>query len=405
MYIAMLPFILGGTTGGDLPVYANWASKALFDGVWPVFGYDWVYPVGAIVPVVLPMIFGPGAYQFVWLVLMTAANGAALWFLIERGKTKKSFGAAWWWLFTVLIMCPVAMLRIEGFTAPAVLIALLLLSTRPRAAAILLVSATWVKVWPVAVVLAAVVASTKRWVIIIAGVAISVAVSVVVALGGGIHHLASFVNAQNGRPLQVEAPLSTPWLWMSVLRVPGAEIFHDTLLKTEEVRGPGDSWIVAHGTQVMLLVMAALVVVLALATRRLSLLPYAAERETDLVLLGAISLAAAFIVFNKVGSPQYMQWITPIVAVGLVTRRNEWRFPGLVLAIICALTTLDFPILYTTLLGLNPVAAVVLGLRNVMLVVVLVWSVVKLGQAAFVSRPVQLGTKPVGATEAATTSY
>ncbi|MCU1528989.1 MAG: hypothetical protein JWP75_2752 [Frondihabitans sp.] len=404
VFVLLIPMMLTGQFGGDLPVYSGWATEAIAGGVRPVFDHDWVYPAGALLPVLLPRLLGPDLYEVVWMVLITAANATALGALIRWGRRLRDQTAAGWWVLIIGILAPVDLLRLEGFTAPAVVIALLFLGTRPRVAGLLLAAATWIKVWPAAVVVAVVVASTKRWAVVTMGLVVSVGVALVVTLGGGGSHLLSFVNDQNGRPLQVEAPLSTPWLWLAVLRVPGDRTFHDHVFITQEVTGPGDAWLVANATFIMLGVMAAIVVVLAVSTRRLSALPHSMGREVDLVLLGALSLASAFIVFNKVGSPQYMLWLAPIVAVGLVLRPPDWKVPAILMLAIAVLTTLVFPTFYFALMELNPVITAVLGLRNLLLVVMLVWSIGKLGSAAFVRQQVPLGTRPLG-TRVRSTSY
>lgn len=404
VFLLLLPAMLRGELGGDLPVYANWATEAVKGGIWPVFGYDWVYPAGALVPILLPRLFGPELYTVVWLVLIAAANGVALQALIRRGRLLRTQTAAGWWVLTVGILAPVDLLRLEGFTAPMVVVGMLFLGSRPRIAGLLLAAATWIKVWPAAVIVAVIVASTRRWVVVVTGAAVSAAITLAVTLGGGLSHLDSFVNQQNGRPLQIEAPLSTPWLWMSMLGVAGARLFHDSTLITEEVTGPGDAWVVANGTWVMLAVMAALVVLLGIATWRLSQLVHPMGKEVDLVLVGALSLATAFIVFNKVGSPQYMLWLTPIVAVGLVLRPPDWRTPAILLLAVAVLTTLVFPTFYFALISLHPLVLILLAVRNALLVVVLGWSVTKLWAAAFVRQPVPLGTRPFG-TAVRNTSY
>jgi hypothetical protein len=397
IFVGVLPAMVGGQFVGDINVYSNWATNALEGSGWPVFAHDWVYPAGALLPVMLPKIFGARAYEIVWFAMVLVANSFALWGLIRWGDRLRNQTAALFWVVTVAILAPVDLLRLEGFTAPAVIFGLLFLATRPRVAGVLLAAATWIKVWPAAVLVSVVVVSTKRRVVVIMGAVVTAIVTGIVWLGGGIHHITSFVNAQNGRPLQIEAPLSTPWLWMAVLGVPGAHHIHDTALVTEEITGPGDQWMVQNGTWLMLGVMAAIIVVLVLATRRLSHLTHPMGKEVDLVLVGALSLAAAFIVFNKVGSPQYMLWLTPIVAVGLVVRPPDWKVPAILMVVIGVLTTLVFPCFYNSLLGLDPLLAVILGLRNVLLVVVLGWSVAKLGQAAFVRHTIPLGTRPLGA--------
>ncbi len=404
IFVGVLPAMLGGQYVGDINVYSNWATNALEGSGWPVFAHDWVYPAGALLPVMLPKIFGAWAYEIVWFAMVLVANSFALWGLIRWGDKLRNQTAALFWVVTVAILAPVDLLRLEGFTAPAVIFGLLFLATRPKIAGVLLAAATWIKVWPAAVLVSVVVVSTKRRAVVIMGAVVTVIVTGIVWLGGGIHHLTSFVNAQNGRPLQIEAPLSTPWLWMAVLGVPGAHHIHDTALVTEEITGPGDQWMVQNGTWLMLGVMAAIIVVLVLATRRLSHLTHPMGKEVDLVLVGAFSLAAAFIVFNKVGSPQYMLWLTPIVAVGLVVRPPDWKVPATLMIVIGVLTTLVFPCFYNSLLDLDPLLAIILGVRNVLLVVVLGWSIAKLGQAAFVRHTIPLGTRPLGAT-VRSTSY
>jgi hypothetical protein len=396
VFLLMLPMMLRGELGGDLPVYKHWADRAFGGGAWPVFGYDWVYPAGAIAPILFARVLGPDVYGVVWLILIAAANAVALQALIRRGRLLRTQTAAGWWVLTIGILAPVDLLRLEGFTAPMVVVGMLFLGSRPRIAGLLLAAATWVKVWPAAVIVAVIVASTKRWVVILTGLVVSAGVVVIVTVGGGASHLTSFVNQQNGRPLQIEAPLSTPWMWMSLLGVPGAKLFHDSTFITEEVTGPGDHWIVANGTWVMLAVMAALVALLAIATRRLAALVHPQGKEVDLVLVGALSLATAFIVFNKVGSPQYMLWLTPIVAVGLVLRPPDWKVPAILMLVVAILTTAVFPTLYFALIALHPLVLILLAARNALLLVVLGWSVVKLYRAAFVRQPVPLGTRPFG---------
>ncbi|WP_157887733.1 glycosyltransferase 87 family protein [Frondihabitans sp. PAMC 28766] len=404
IFVAVLPEMLEGQFVGDVNVYSNWATKALEGGGWPVFAHDWVYPAGALLPVMLPKVFGPHLYQVVWFVLILIANSVALWGLIRWGRKLRNQSAAMFWVLTIAIMSPVALLRLEGFTAPAVIIGLLFLATRPKIAGVLLAAATWIKVWPAAVLVSIVIVSTKRWLVVAMGAVVTVVVVAVVWIGGGIHHITSFVNAQNGRPLQIEATLSTPWLWMAVFHVPGAHHIHDTALVTEEITGPGDKWMVDNGTYLMLGVLAAIMVVLVIATKRLSRLTHPMGKEVDLVLVGAFALASAFIVFNKVGSPQYMLWLTPIVAVGLVIRPPDWKVPAILMIPIAVLTTLVFPCFYNSLLDLDPLLAAILGARNLLLVVVLGWSVVKICSAAFVTHPIPLGTRPLG-TPIRSTSY
>jgi hypothetical protein len=406
VFVALTPLMLRGGAEGDLPLYRTWATGALSEGRWPVMDFAWVYPAGALLPVVLPNVLGESLYQLVWLLLVTAANAASLWLLTDRGRRTVDAPAAWWWLLVLFLLSPVAFLRLEAFSAPAVVAALLLLATRPRVAGALLAAATWVKVWPAAVVAAVVVASRGRAVVVRACLWVTLVVVAVVAVGGGLSSVDSFVTMQSDRALQLEAPLATPWLWMAMLGVPGASVYENVGLATREVMGPGDTWAVHGSTQAMGVVMVVLVGLLAVAAAgRARVVRSQAGRagraprvrraarvgsdagtvsghEPRLVLLGALTLTITLIVFNKVGSPQYVLWIAPVVAAGLWADPAAFRAPARIVAWAAGLTTLVFPVLYLPLIDLDPVAVAVLGTRNVLLVVLFGWCVLRLVEEA-----------------------
>jgi hypothetical protein len=377
--LALTPLMVAGDVTGDLPLYRSWASGALADGRWPVLDYDWVYPAGALGPIVLSNILGESLYQFVWLLLLTAANAGGVWLLTDRGRKTVDATAAWWWLLILFLLAPVGFLRLEGFSAPMVVAALLLLATRPRVAGVLLAVATWIKVWPAAVIAAAVAVSRSRGTIVGAGVATSAAIVGLVVVGGGASHLDSFVTMQSSRGLQLEAPMSMPWVWLSMLGVPGSSVYENVGLATNEVMGPGDSWLIEGSTGFMLGVLIVLALLTAVAARGLPGARRGARAvdETGVVLLGALALTTTFVTLNKVGSPQYVLWIAPVVAVGLALRPEQFRVPSVLVAWTAGLTTLVFPILYLALLDLNPFAVVVLTVRNALLVVLFGWCVLR----------------------------
>jgi hypothetical protein len=377
--LALTPLMVAGDVTGDLPLYRSWASGALADGRWPVLDYDWVYPAGALGPIVLSNFLGESLYQFVWLLLLTAANAGGVWLLTDRGRKTVDATAAWWWLLILFLLAPVGFLRLEGFSAPMVVAALLLLATRPRVAGVLLAVATWIKVWPAAVIAAAVAVSRRRGTIVGAGVATSAAIVGLVVVGGGASHLDSFVTMQSSRGLQLEAPMSMPWVWLSMLGVPGSSVYENVGLATNEVMGPGDSWLIQGSTGFMLGVLIVLALLTAVAARGLPGARRGARAvdETGVVLLGALALTTTFVTLNKVGSPQYVLWIAPVVAVGLALRPEQFRVPSMLVAWTAGLTTLVFPILYLALLDLNPFAVVVLTVRNALLVVLFGWCVLR----------------------------
>ncbi|TFD70855.1 glycosyltransferase 87 family protein [Cryobacterium gelidum] len=372
---ALLPTILTGRALGDLPLYRTWAELGLEHGVWQGIDTVWVYPIGALLPIVLAGIAGPLLYQLLWLLMTTALNAVAVGALTDWGRRRSGYKSAWYWLLASFLLSPVGLLRLEGLTAPLVIVGLVLLTRRPVVAAIVLTLATWIKVWPAAVFLAVVTASPRRRTVVLTGAVVSAGVAASVWLLGGVRYLTGFVTEQSDRALQLEAPITTPWVWLASLGHRGTVIYENYLIATREVSGPGTDLVAALMTPVMFGAIAVIVVLMLLAQRRRA-------DAGHLLLLGALALVGAFIVFNKVGSPQYMLWLVPVVAVGVGRSWAAWRVPALLTLAIAGLTTLIFPIFYLPLIDGDLFSLLLLTVRNALLIVLFSWSVTDLARLA-----------------------
>lgn len=373
--IALLPTILAGDVLGDLPLYRTWAERALESGVWQGIDVAWVYPAGALLPIALADVAGPYLYQLVWLLMTTALNAAAVVWLTDFGRKASGFRAAWWWLGVVFVLSPVALLRLEGLVAPLVILGLLALSRRPIVATVLLSAATWIKVWPAAVLLAVIAVSRRRAAIIATGIAVSAGVAAMVWAAGGIRFLTGFITEQTDRALQFEAPVTTLWVWLAALGRGGSYIYENHDIATREVAGRGTGLVAEAMTPLMFLALAVILVLLLVALRR-------THDPSHLLLLGAMTMVCAFVVLNKVGSPQYMLWIAPIVTVGVARDWLAWRTPAYAMLAIGVLTTLIFPVFYLPLIDGDPIALLLLTARNGLLVALFGWSVVTLWRQA-----------------------
>ncbi|WP_081882216.1 glycosyltransferase 87 family protein [Cryobacterium sp. MLB-32] len=366
---AMLPTILTGRVLGDLPLYRIWAELGFNHGVWQGINVEWVYPIGALLPIALAGVAGPLLYQLLWFLMTVALNAVAVAALTSGGRRRSGYKAAWVWLLLSFILSPVGLLRLEGLTAPLVIAGLVFLATRPVLAGVLLSVATWIKVWPAAVLLAVVAASRQRVTVILAGAAVTSLVAAFVWLMGGLQFLTGFVTMQSDRALQLEAPVTTPWVWLAAIGHQRTTIYENLAISTREVSGPGTSFMAAMMTPVMFAALLAIFVLMLCALRR---------RTTDasaLLLIGALALVGAFVIFNKVGSPQYMLWIAPIVAVGVAQDWWRWRVPAYLMVLIAILTTLVFPVFYLPLIDGDPFAVLLLTGRNALLIVLFGWSV------------------------------
>jgi len=384
-FLALLPTITAGHVLGDLPLYRRWAIDGLALHSWIGIHAAWVYPIGALAPITFAALAGPAAYQLLWFLLTAALNALAVVVLTRRGRDQRGITAAWVWLLFCLLLSPVGLLRLEGITAPLVVMALAIVARRPFVAGVLLAVATWIKVWPAAVILAVVITARRRVSVMLAAVVVTFGVVAFTVLAGGMQHLTGFITAQSDRALQLEAPVTTPWVWLAALHRFDTVIYQNTVIDTREVSGPGAGLIASLMTPLMFAAIAAICVLMCIALARKA-------DPSEIFLTGALALVGAFIVFNKVGSPQYILWLVPVVTAGVAHNPARWRTPAILLAIIATLTTLIFPVFYMQLVKGNLMAVSLLSARNLLLGVLLIWAVRAVLRVGRMSESLDRGT-------------
>lgn len=385
--VSALGFLLPNEPMGDVyRVYEPW-SRAWLAGldIEPVLTAQfpagselvgitesWVYPQLAIVPMLLAWLLSwIAGYEIGWALLVALCDALAFAVLVGRGRSNGRVVAASFWLLFIAALGPVGIYRLDGITVPLAIAGSLWLVGRPWLGSALLAVATWIKVWPAALVAAAVIAVRRRLAVLGAAVAVSACVIVIVLAMGGGTHLFGFVLDQTDRGLQLEAPVSSVYLWQAVAGIPGSRIYYDQDLLTFQVTGPAVDTVIAVMTPLLLLGVAAVGAIGLYKAWRgatfASLYPH----------LG-LGLVLAFIVFNKVGSPQYMTWIVAPIVVGLVIDRHAWWRPAVLAVVIAAFTLGVYPLAYYSLLLAWPFPAALLTTRNVLVVVLFVWVVVRL---------------------------
>jgi len=352
----------GDVTG----VYRFWIDYWRQTGQLVGIDTEWVYPIGALPPMLLAGVLGGDAYLWTWLVLVALLDAGATVLLVRRRES-----LAWWWIAFTALLGPVALSRIDAVALPLAIAAVLQLSSRPGAASVLLTLAAWVKVWPAAIV-AAMLVVLRRPSAVIAGAAVTSAVVLgLAALAGARGTLLSFVTAQADRGLQIEAPAAVPWLWSAALGDGGVQVYYDTGILTYQLRGDGVATVAGLMTPVLVVGVLA-VVGLALAARL---------RGAEPVLLLAVTslgLVSAVIALNKVGSPQYLTWYVAPVLLGLLADPVRFRGVGVATLVAAGLTQLVYPWFYGGVIGTEPWILAVLTVRDAMQIGLLVWCLVAL---------------------------
>ena len=373
LWLGFLNLTAEGQPLGDvINQYRYWTEQADLTSYYVGIDKSWVYPIVALVPMVIAGIFGFGSYPSTWLWLVFVLDCVAFAALVGWRRPRRTPAIGWWWIAFLLLLGPIAMGRIDSISIPVAIVAVMLLSARPKLAAFLLTIATWIKVWPAALIAAVLIAGRPRLrIFVTAAITSVVIVGIALALGSG-PNVFSFITQQTSRSLQIESPVSTVWMWLSYFHIGGSFPYYVQDINTFEVTGPQTAAVSALLNPLLgiaVLVIAALGVV---ATQR-------GAAVTELLAPLALAFVSAFILFNKVGSPQYMTWFSVPILLGLATHSvghgRSFRVPAALALVAAGLTQLFYPYFYQQLLELNLSLLVVLTLRNIVTLALFVWAV------------------------------
>jgi hypothetical protein len=231
--------------------------------------------------------------------------------------------------------------------------------------ALWLSASAWVKVWPAAILANIAINQAWRRHLLVPTAIFSGSILIVGVLLGGNANLFSFITQQSARGLQLESVVATPWVWNSAFNE-ASSIYYDTSFLTFQVQGPLASETAAAMTWWMLLALAVCMALLLVASWR-------NHDSFQLLAIGSLLLTLVLIVFNKVGSPQYLGWLIFPVLLGLHARVSHWWPAWLGVLIATALTQWAYPFSYESLIEAEVWAVALLTVRNALEVALLAW--------------------------------
>lgn len=364
--VIRLGWVLPNQPMGDVyNVYEPWSIAAL-NGMIVGITEPWVYPPVALLPMLAPrLLFGIDDYTVAWAVFVAILNAVAFGALLRSGSSRTRRTAAGFWIAFIVCCGPIGFFRIDGVTVPLAVLGVLYLSRRPAVASAMFTVAAWIKIWPGALLLAAVAVMRRRIAVLWPAVAISAVVAGVVIAAGGASNLLGFLTMQNDRGMQAEAPASTPWLWAAAARIPGTGVVYNGDIVTFQVTGTGTD--IAAALMTPLLVIAALVLTGYAVMRQRAGVPMRA-----LLPPVALALTLSLVVFNKVGSPQFQVWLVAPIVLWLLWDRRAARPYAAATLTSALLTQLVYPIMYDLFVMAELAPVLVLSARNVLLVGMLV---------------------------------
>jgi len=374
--VAWLGWVYPSQPMGDVVlVYQPWSESALTGGGIVGITESWVYPQPALLPMLLTQLVAwplntlvgtTGAYLIGWAVLVTALDAIGFAVLVGRTGTAARRSAGWFWTAALVLMGPIAMYRIDAVTVPLAVMGGCWLVKRPTVAALLLTVAAWIKIWPGALVVAAITAARTRLRMLLVLFATSAAIVLALLLLGADQHLLGFLTEQTGRGLQIEAVLATPFMWMAVAGA--ASIDYSFEILTFQIGAPGVDVLAALLTPLMAVVAVSILVIGAIK----------AGRGASLHRLFpplALALVAALIVTNKVGSPQFQTWLIAPIILWIVFDRPRSGTPAAIVLALSGVTCLVYPLSYDGLLQAQLLPVLLLTARNALVVALLVIAV------------------------------
>lgn len=337
-----------GPLGDVLVTYPQWIYQGLSGDGWQGITAPGVYPVLALIPMFA------GAWGWgPWFLFVLAVNGVA--FAVARSHARI---ASLVWLGFLALLGPIAVGRIDVFTVAIGVSVIALTDSNPRVTGALIAVATWVKVWPIVLGLSSLLTTRARTIAYWAfGTAAGIGI-ITIAIGGTANVL-GFLGDQQGRGIQVESVSATPWLWDAFAGGTSA-VTYSTELLTFEISGQTTATVAAALTLVEALILLALASRIVLHRVRM-----VGEITTHILGLALTTLISALIVFNKVGSPQFVSWLGVAVIALVAYWHPRWSPVLLTLIGFIALAThVLYPYVYFDFLNLQVGPLVLITARN-----------------------------------------
>lgn len=278
--------------------------------------------------------------------------------------------AEWAWLLAAPALGATTYARFDLIPGVLVGLSLLYAVQRPGIAAGFGVMATGVKYWPAIVLPALAAPADSRRKTITAGVAAGAVVGLVSLIIGGWDRILSPLQYQGTRGLQIESIFASPAMARWVSDPHDYTVFYASS-KAYEVTGPNVGFLLHLSSIATVALALTLVGLWSWSWLRLK----DPEQSIDVLVWLVLASVTGFIVTSKVFSPQYLLWVLPGAAAGLVVLRGHrsWNhLAGWVMVLLAAtlMTHEIFPRSYDALTAhaadSNAIVALLVT-RNVMI--------------------------------------
>jgi len=349
-----------GSPIGDLDfAYRPWIHNMVTGHYILGINHPWVYPVIALVPIYAAWVLGH-VHHFVtgWYIVEVAFQILAISIFMKFGRAIERLQLVFWYCVFMLLLGPVSVSRLESFAVPIALITLGQLLDG-KSGVVLSTINSWIKVWPAVFIAGVITAGKDRVRQLVWAVSISVGlVLAALVLGGNLGDIFSFVTDQSNRNTQVESIFALPSLWYGAFSHTQPVVYNQVML-TLEVTGK-----YSHLGKLLSAPLLAISIGGAICLGWLAAKKFA--NTLQLTALLTINFALALIAFNKVGSPQYIDWLIVPVLFAMAVALKHSKIYLSVMLIVCALTNIIYPQIYGRILTEQPDGLTVLTIRNLL---------------------------------------
>lgn len=362
----------------DVELYYRYA-QTMKAGYLPYKDFQVEYPSGAIPVILVPALFtdDPIMYQLIFSIemgLFTLGAGVLAWKFVKKIRKNKLDRLSTVFIISSLLCGTLLVARYDAVAAfLLVLTAYFALEDKPAYAGAAAAIGFSVKLFPILAVIpyGVYLISRKRWKDVV-----RMCVSFAVLLG--MLFLPGLIISPSGlldsflyhakRGLQIESVFSTPlWLVYSLTAPTETEFGYGSV----NLSGTAADRLAA--VALPLFVLSFFFVVIVLFSKFLKYKKGLDHKK--LIFLACFAIIVAFIVFNKVFSPQYMIWIALLSGLGVAYLPKKWFYFQFITQ---ALTVLIFPLKYTDLMNTDHIMVNVLIWRNLLIFGLWVWVVIML---------------------------
>ncbi|MCX4748554.1 DUF2029 domain-containing protein [Kitasatospora sp. NBC_01287] len=343
-------------------LYEKW-SRQLASGSYPIGDPTWQYPPGAAFVMLAPRLVPWVNFVQGFVVVSFAADAVVLAGLLRVGRRAgRSLTGAWAWVLGLPLMLYLPYARYDMIVTALAVLALLTVRRSGRLGGAFAAAGAMVKVWPAFAVFGAP-RGRGLWSIWLGFAASALALTLIAV--GFFHGPFDFLNAQGGRGVEFESLGGTVLLVSRFLGYSGTIEYH---FGSMEFLGPYVPE-VSDG----LLALSLLGFCWLLLWRARARI-WTAATTAD----AALAAVLVFVTTSRVISPQYFIWLIGLGAICLSFRATTQRGVVALLVGATALTSVEYPLFFDNVMQGSVGFTLVLVLRNVLLLVAMVLSCVRL---------------------------